>query len=68
MSERAKVLKVVAIISSTMTILSLMFIVIVSYIVDVGIYPYAGILLAILSCIFLWKQYIDEKKRNRKSV
>lgn len=68
MNDRAKVLKVTAIITSSVTILSLMFCIIFSAIDGFSLYSYFGLLIAIGSCIILWKMYIDEKKHNRKSV
>lgn len=66
MNERAKLLKVIAIISSILIILY--FIVIIC--IDDGfiIYSNIGLLISIVCCIRLWKDYIDEKKHNRKSI
>jgi hypothetical protein len=68
MNERAKLLKVTAIVASIFTILCLIFIVIICIKYGFTIYPYIGLLLSFVSCIKLWKSYIDEKKHNRKLV
>ncbi|HZK56523.1 MAG TPA: hypothetical protein VFC84_20390 [Desulfosporosinus sp.] len=68
MNERAKLLRVSAIIASILTILCTMFI--VTFCVKDGftIYPYFGLLVAFVSCIRLWKMFLDEKNNHRKSV
>jgi len=63
MNERAKLLKVTAIITSFTTILCLMFIVAVCVKDGFVIYPFVGFLLAFVCCIRFWKMYVDEKKR-----
>ena len=63
MRERAKLLKVTAIIASFIDILFLMFIILICDKDGLGIYPYLGLLIVVTGCnIKLWKMYIDEKK------
>ncbi|MFA6942011.1 MAG: hypothetical protein WCQ54_13700 [Clostridiaceae bacterium] len=66
MSEKAKLLKVIAIIASFTSLLCLMFIVTISVIDGFTIYPYIFLLISVMPLIYLWKLYIDEKKHNRK--
>lgn len=62
MSERAKLLKVAAIIASFLAMLCLMLIIIFSDKDDFIIYPYLCWLIGFISCIRLWKMYVDAKK------
>jgi len=62
MSERAKILKVAAIIGTFFIMLCLMLIVIFSYKDNFIIYPYLFWLIGFISCIRLWKMYVDAKK------
>lgn len=62
MSERAKLLKVAATIASFLAILCLMLIIIFSDKDDFIIYPYLCWLIGFISCIRLWKMYVDAKK------
>lgn len=66
MNERAKLLRVSASIASILTILCSMLILYVKN--DSEIYPYIGLLVAFVSCIRLWKMFLDEKNNHRKSV
>jgi len=66
MSERAKVLKVIAIIASFTALLCLVFVVTISVIDGFTIYPYIFLLTSVMPLIYLWKIYIDEKKHDRK--
>ena len=62
MSERAELLKVSAIIASILAILCLMLIIIFSDKDNFIIYPYLCWLIGFISCIRIWKMYVDEKK------
>lgn len=66
MSERAKILKVVAIITSFTIVLTLFFIVTICGKDRFIIYPYLCLLLALGGNISLWRMYINEKNHNRK--
>ena len=68
MNDRAKVLKVTAIIASFTIILYLMFNVTITICAKDGFtkYPYIFLLISVVPCIYLWKMYIDEKKHNSK--
>jgi len=62
MNDRVKIFKVTAIIASFVTILFLVFIIIFSVKEDFTIYPYLCWLITFVSCIRLWKMYVDAKK------
>lgn len=62
MNDRAKLIKVTAIITSSVTLLSLIFCIIFSVIDGFSLYSYFGLLIAVGGCIILWKMYIDAKK------
>jgi len=68
MNDRARLLRVIAIIASCTLILCLMFIVTITICAkgSFSIYPYISLLISIIPCIYLWKIYIDEKKHNSK--
>lgn len=61
MSDRAKALKVIAIISSSYVLFSLIITLIISFIDEFTIYPYIFLLISVIACISLWKMYLDEK-------
>jgi undecaprenyl pyrophosphate phosphatase UppP len=62
MSDRAKILKVTAIIASFSAILCLVLMIIFSAKESFAIYPYLCWLIGFVSCIRLWKMYVDAKK------
>jgi len=64
MSERAKLLKVSAMIASFLSILLLMFIITISIVDDFRIYTYFFLIIVGSSCIRLWKMYMDKKVRT----
>lgn len=66
MTERAKLLKVIAIIASFTFALGLMVVATISSISGFTIYPYISLLISVISLIYLWKIYIDEKNHNYK--
>ena len=62
MSQRAKLLKVSAMIGSFLVIIFLMFNIILSIIDGFKIYTYFIVPIVVISDIRLWKMYIDERK------
>jgi len=62
MNDRAKILKVTAIIASVTVILCLVFLIIFSVKEGFAIYLYLFWLSAFVCCIPLWKMYVDAKK------
>ena len=66
MSDRARALKIVSIISTSILLLTLIFLLILSILDEFTIYPYIFLSISFISCIYLWKSYLDEKKLNNK--
>ena len=66
MSDRAKILRVTAIISSSLILLTFIIILIINGKDGLIIYPYFPLLISIMPCIILWKMCIDEKKHDIK--
>jgi undecaprenyl pyrophosphate phosphatase UppP len=62
MNDRAKILKVTTIIASFSAILCLVLMIIFSVKESFTIYPYLCWLIGFVSCIRLWKMYVDAKK------
>lgn len=66
MSDRARALKIISIISPSILLLTLVFSLILSILDEFTIYPYIFLSISFISCIYLWKSYLDEKKLNNK--
>ena len=66
MSDRARALKIVSITSTYILLFTLIFLLISSVLDEFTIYPYIFLSISFISCIYLWKSYIDEKKLNNK--
>lgn len=66
MNDRVKLLKVISLITTSLLLLSFIFLLIISNIYGFSIYPYICLLISSISSISLWKMYIDEKKHNNK--
>lgn len=66
MSDRARALKIVSITSTYILLFTLIFLLILSILDEFTIYPYIFLSISFISCIYLWKSYLDEKKLNNK--
>ncbi|WP_294166823.1 hypothetical protein [uncultured Clostridium sp.] len=66
MSDRARALKIVSITSTYILLFTLIFLLISSVLDEFTIYPYIFLSISFISCIYLWKSYLDEKKLNNK--
>ena len=66
MSDRARALKIVSITSTYILLFTLIFLLISSVLDEFTIYPYIFLSKSFISCIYLWKSYLDEKKLNNK--
>lgn len=66
MSDRARALKIVSITSTCILLFTLIFLLILSILDEFTIYPYIFLSISFISCIYLWKSYLDEKKLNNK--
>lgn len=62
MSDRARALKIISIISPSILLLTLVFSLILSILDEFTIYPYFCLLITSIPCFSLWKMYFDEKK------
>ena len=66
MSDRARTLKIASITSTSLFLFVLIISLIISLLNGFTIYPYICLSLSFVSCIYLWKLYLDEKKLNNK--
>ena len=66
MSDRARALKIVSITSTYILLFTLIFLLILSILDEFTIYTYIFLSISFISCIYLWKSYLDEKKMNNK--
>ncbi|MCI6690920.1 MULTISPECIES: hypothetical protein [unclassified Clostridium] len=66
MSDRARALKIVSITSTYILLFTLIFLLILSILDEFTIYTYIFLSISFISCIYLWKSYLDEKKLNNK--
>lgn len=66
MSDRARALKIVSITSTCILLFTLIFLLILSILDEFTIYPYIFLSISFISCIYLLKSYLDEKKLNNK--
>lgn len=66
MSDKARALKIVSITSTYILLFTLIFLLISSVLDEFTIYPYIFLSISFISCIYLWKSYLDEKKLNNK--
>jgi hypothetical protein len=66
MKDRAKRLKLLAIIASFYALLSLIIILVISGADGISIYLYISFIISLIPCVGLWKMYADEKKRKDK--
>lgn len=66
MSDRARALKIVSITSTYILLFTLIFLLISSVLDEFTIYTYIFLSISFISCIYLWKSYLDEKKLNNK--
>ena len=66
MSDRARALKIVSITSTYILLFTLIFLLILSILDESTIYTYIFLSISFISCIYLWKSYLDEKKLNNK--
>lgn len=64
MNDRVKLLKVISLITTSLLLLSFIFLLIISNLYGFAIYPYICLLISVIPSISLWKMYIDEKKHN----
>jgi len=62
MNDRAKILKVSAIIASSLTIMCLVFFITIIDTKGFTVYDYLILLIPFISCIRLWKMYVDASK------
>lgn len=66
MNDRVKLLKVISLITTSLLLLSFIFLLIISNLYGFSIYPYICLLISFISSISLWKMYIYEKNHNNK--
>lgn len=66
MNDRVKLLKVISLITTSLLLLSFIFLLIISNLYGFSIYPYICLLISFIPSISLWKMYIYEKNHNNK--